>query len=260
MLRPGRKIRTYVVIMENEKFWDTLTERVVNAKKSDKKPLMIFDLDGTLVEHHYRIYHIFVELARELNFPEYAKSIIYDSKPEEYRYHPRETLEKIGLEEKFIKIMLSPWLKYFLSSKFLHYDHPMKGGYYFVRNILSLGIKIVYLTGRDVPNMGEGTRTWLEKFNFLDNSGLTELNMKKDLSISNAESKRIACDEMNSSGQAVLVVENEPKELEFMLNVFPKSIGVLMDTPNSGLPARLPSDVFKIKQFGELNSLYNRLI
>ncbi len=246
--------------MDIEKFWDTLTRRVISAKKSDKSPLMIFDLDGTLVEHHYRIYHVFVDLARELNFPEDAKSLIFDSNPEEYGYHPRETLENIGLNEELIEKMLAPWLKYFLSSKFLHYDHPMKGAYYFVRNILSLGVKVVYLTGRDVPNMGEGTRAWLEKFNFLDNSGLTELNMKKDLSISNAESKRLACEEINASGQAVLVVENEPKELEFMLGVFPKSIGVLIDSPNSGLPARLPSDIFRIKQFNELNSLYNRLI
>lgn len=221
---------------------------------------MIFDLDGTLVEHHYRIYHVFVELARELDFPDDAKSLIFDSNPEHYSYHPGETLENLGLSEELISKMLSSWLDYFLSNRFLQYDRPMKGAYYFVRNILSLGLRVVYLTGRDVPNMGEGTRSWLEKFNFLDRSGRTELKMKKDLSISNAESKRIACNELNSSGAAVLVIDNEPKELEFMLNVFPESIGVLMDSPNSGVPAQLPPETFIIRQFNELNSLYNRLL
>jgi hypothetical protein len=246
--------------MNRDKFWDTLAGRVTAARESNKNPLMIFDLDGTLIEHHYRIYHIFAELAGELNFPEYVKAIIFDSNPEEYEYDPKTTLRNIGLDEEYIEKMFRPWLSYFLSNRFLTYDRPIQGAYYFVRNIISLGIKVIYLTGRDVPNMGEGTRTWLRKFNFLDNSGLTELKMKTDLSISNAESKKIACDEIKASGQAVLVVDNEPKELEFMLGVFPESVGVLMDTPNSGMPGKLPWDTLTIKHFDELNSIYSRLL
>ena len=246
--------------MELDRFWDTLSGRISQVRESGKSPIMIFDLDGTLVEPHYRIYNIFVELAGELNLPDDAKSVIFDSNPDQYSYHPEETLENLGISEELISKIMSSWLGYFLSNRFLQYDRPMKGGYYFVRNILSLGVKVVYLTGRDVPNMGEGTRQWLEKFNFLDRSGRTELIMKRDLSITNAESKHVACKEMNSSGEAVLVIDNEPKELEFMLNVFPESIGVLMDSPNSGIPAQLPPETFIIRQFKELNSRYNRLL
>ena len=246
--------------MDHNIFWETLAGRVSAAREANQSPLMIFDLDGTLVEHHYRIYHIFVELAGELNFPEYVKAKIFDSNPEKYEYGPSETLRNIGVEDEYVKKMFKPWLDYFLSNRFLTYDRPIQGAYYFVRNIISLGIRVIYLTGRDLPNMGEGTRTWLRKFNFLDNSGLTELNMKTDLSITNAESKRVACDEIKASGQAVLVVDNEPKELEFMLSVFPESVGILMDTPNSGIPGRLPWDTLTIKHFDELNSLYSRLL
>jgi hypothetical protein len=45
-----------------------------------------------------------------------------------------------------------------------------------------------------------------------------------------------------------------------MLNVFPESLGIHMDTPNSGMPGRLPADTLKIKHFDELNDYYSRLL
>ena len=237
-------------------FWQKVSEKVQATSNAGIKPILIIDLDGTLVDYTMRTYMIFKKALSTLDISNEVKQKVEDIKREDYDYFPRSNFERADIGDvKIIDELTSFWEKHYFTNHYLKYDRQMPGAYKFISNILELGINIVYLTGRDEPNMGDGTKAWLEQQGFLkDSDPRCRLLMKTNLEIENYESKERNGKAIGDMGQPVLIIDNEPIELQTMWERFPGAIPVLMDMPNSGKPAKLPDDIFMIKDFLQLNA------
>lgn len=241
-------------------FWATVSQQSQEVLGAGDTPFLIIDLDGTLVDYTLRTYQIFQKALQELDLPDKIKKIVNDIKPEDYDYFPKTNFIKLGIKDKSIIDKLTDfWTDHYFTNQYLHYDRQIPGAYDFITCVLSLDINVVYLTGRDDENMGEGTRTWLEKNGFLDNhNSRCRLMMKMDLTIENFESKARNGEKIGKLGQPVLIVDNEPIELETMCGRFPEATPVLVEMPNSGKPATLPPNTLKVENFLELNSVFKK--
>lgn len=241
-------------------FWNMISEKAQAAALSGNRPILILDLDGTVVDYTGRTYMIFQKAIEDLGLPDDINRLVNSIKAEDYDYYPRSNFIRIGIkDEKIVKKLTDFWDKNYFTNHYLKYDKQMPGAHEFVENILSLSMDVVYLTGRDDQNMGEGTRAWLYENKLLKRGDeRCRLMMKMDLEIENFESKALNGERIGAQGQPILIIDNEPIELQTMSERFPEAFIVLVDMPNSGKPATLPDDILKIKDFRELNSLYKK--
>ena len=239
-----------------ENFWETMAKRAESLNYDGHRPVMVIDLDGTIVDYTLRTRMIFLK-AIELNgLPLETLAQIENLAPQKYEFNPKETLANAGIaDSQTVAKLYDFWKRYYFSNCFLEYDKQMPGALEFVQHIRQHQIDIVYLTGRDYQNMGEGTRAWLEANRFLNQGDYRHrLLMKDDLSYINYEAKARNREKITKLGKPIILIDNEPIELFTMLGHFPEAYPVLVETPNSGRPAELPEHTLKIKDFSELNS------
>src|SRR5690606_29410904 len=102
------------------------------------------------------------------------------------------------------------WFERFFTSEYLQFDHPYSGAPEFVQKLVDLGAQVVYLTGRDEPNMGEGTRKNLIRDRFPWNVSNTHLMMKPSFEMPDLEYKQSAAGFLRENGVLVASFENEP--------------------------------------------------
>jgi len=238
-------------------FWLTIIKKIEKNKTSEKIPIVVIDIDGTIAQHYLRTHEIFLRVAKTFDLPEDVKTSLTNYDPYRYDYYPRKNLLRMGFQDdKMLSAIMEFWEKNFFSNNYLYLDEPIPGAREFAGTILSLGATVIYLSGRDEQNMGDGTRAWLKSHHFVDDHLPVSLFLKTDLSITSVESKIVAGEKIKSRGEPVLIIDNEPGELEALWRNFPQAVTVLLDTPNSGRPGTLPPQTLKIKNFLEINSLY----
>jgi hypothetical protein len=249
----------YLKELTIDNFWDVVKSNIENIHNSGGSPLIVIDLDGTLVDYSIRTYSIFQEIPHKFELPDDIKEKLLSIKPTEFKYHPRENLIALDLNnDELVEKLSKFWEKCFLSNYYLDYDMPFDGVDEFIQNVLSLDMNIVYLTGRDEENMGMGTRAWLKKYKLHPIENRTRLILKTDMDLINYQSKVKGCHMINKLGTPVMLIDNEPKELISIWECFPEAIGILMQTQNSGRPAILPDNTFRIDSFVELNSRFTK--
>ena len=129
------------------------------------------------------------------------------------------------------------WSQRFFASQYLKYDRPYPGAAEFTRKLHALGAEIVYLTGRDEPGMGDGTRSVLLRDGFPWEVERTHLLMKKAAPLSDLEHKKEAAHYIRKHGQLVASFENEPPNLVALSELFPEAMHVFVDTICSDHPA-----------------------
>lgn len=83
---------------------------------------------------------------------------------EEGRIDPRAagTLQQhADLEPADRAALYAFWHARYHEESWLHHDAPFTGAPEFLRQLVHDGYSLVYLSGRDGPTMGQGTRTWM---------------------------------------------------------------------------------------------------
>jgi hypothetical protein len=141
------------------------------------------------------------------------------------------------------------WMKTFFTSEYLKYDVPYQGAPEFAQTLHQLGADIVYLTGRDEPNMGEGTRKNLIRDGFPWEREKTHLLMKPYFEMSDLEYKKSAATFIRERGQLVASFENEPPNLAALYQIFPESMHVFVDTVCSDHHASPCDGIYRIAGF-----------
>jgi phosphoglycolate phosphatase-like HAD superfamily hydrolase len=239
-------------------FWGKLNETAESVIDTGNTPYAIIDLDGTLVDYGMRTFRLFEKALEIIQPSREVVNLVKSIRPEDYNYFPGDDFVRVGITDKqVIKQLTDYWDKYYFSNEYLEHDRPRPGAYEFLLNLLKLKINVIYLTSRDYENMGEGTRAWLYEHRFLKAMDCTRtLMMKTDLKFKNFESKAANCERIAMLGQPVLIIDNEPVDLEAVSNYFPGAITVLIEGLNSGKPAVLPDNVIKLKDFVGLNERF----
>lgn len=232
----------------------------VKAKAGANKqshPLVLLDLDSTLYEVGPRSHQIIMEWtqsAQSAPFPKVRETLL---KLEEMHvgYSLRDTFHAIGLllsEAETKKAWESAkkfWSERFFASEYLKYDRAYPGAAEFARELHALGAELVYLTGRDEPGMGAGTRQKLLSDGFPWETERTHLLMKEASHIDDLEHKKNAARYIREHGTLIASFENEPPNLVALYELFPEAMHVFVDTVCSDRPSKPAKGLYRIKGF-----------
>jgi hypothetical protein len=225
------------------------------ARDRDLRFLAVFDLDSTLFDIRDRQRKIVLSFIQN---PENQKrwpdetSALANFQLETSDFGIRKGLERAGLlkdkHEGFIEALLNYWELWFFHNNFLEHDTPLPGAVEFVKALESLDADIMYLTGRDVPRMLDGTIASLRSIGFPLDEDHVELCLKPEASMDDAIFKMEVLKKAERRYHYVWLFENEPVNLNLISKKCPKVKLVYIESCHAGLE-ELHNELDTIKHF-----------
>lgn len=215
---------------------------VRKAYNKQKRPMVIFDLDGTLFDNRPRILQILKEYGEEelKGVRDKAAKKLINLDISNVRYMLTDTLKAIGIKESaIINNAAVFWSKRFFSDEYLKYDEPTAGAVDFVRKLYSNGARIVYLTGRDAPRQLIGTVKALRDNGFPIGIQGTELIMKPTRQTQDAVFKQQVTRYLDHYGQVIAAFDNEPANVNVYQRGFADALVIKFAAPHSPNPPPL---------------------
>jgi hypothetical protein len=220
-------------------------------RPGEPAPVMVFDLDGTLLDNRPRVAHIFHELgeAWREKHPREAAALAA-VKRADIVYGLGENLTRIGITDPALLAEgLEFWKARFFYDAYIKYDVQTEGAVDFVRACYTAGATIVYLTGRDLPNMALGTFASLRDCGFPIGVVGTSLVTKPAFEIPDAEFKHDVAPSLVRHGKIVATFDNEPANTNLFLEHHPLAAGIFLDTHHAPTPPELDSRAIVIDSF-----------
>lgn len=239
---------------------DVLAKIESNAKthlSQGSKAYVLLDLDSTLYEVAPRTVRIFKEAVRELHhqIPEPVRQAFQSLGPSVTGYSVEDTWRNLGLCLKDPALsearnnLEAFWSEKFFSNEFLAEDVPYPGTAAFARSLHRLGANLVYLTGRDLPRMGKGTRECLERDGFPIGVDRTDLRMKASHRLDDVFHKVGIAQALAKEGAVVASFENEPRNFAALAEALPDTIHVFVDTICSNKPAPAVRGAYRLSRW-----------
>jgi len=231
----------------------------VKSKATSAKhthPLVLLDLDSTLYEvgpRNHQILREWRETAESKPFAKVLEKLIALDHTLHNGYSMEDTFSLVGLDltdaevAHACSVAKKFWAERFFTSEYLKYDHVYPGAAAFAREVHRLGAEIVYLTGRDEPGMGEGTRNRLLQDGFPFNTERTHLLLKAAFELDDLDHKQGASRYIRDHGTLIASFENEPPNLVALYDIFPEAMHVFVDTVCSDRPAPAGRDMYRIR-------------
>lgn len=240
-----------------------LTEKQVLAEvearaKKTPQPVVLLDLDSTLYEVAPRSHQILREWlasSESSAFPA-VKNALARLEAHHVGYSLRDTFRAIGLSLSEAEVHAAWesakkfWNARFFTHDYLRYDKAYPGAAAFTQRLYDIGTHIVYLTGRDEPGMGDGTRAKLIADKFPWSLTRTTLLMKKHSSLPDLEHKLEAAQYVRERGTLIASFENEPANLSALFHEFPEAMHVFIETVSSDHEAMVCKGLYRITGFG----------
>lgn len=241
---------------------EEVLRRVYQRVSESSHPVVLLDLDSTLYEVGPRTHQILQEWVsfNRAEHPLEIQNAVLQMKEEQVGYSISDIFSALNLafHEPSVKKALESaqhfWFERFFTSAYLTYDRPYPGAAQFTRQLDQLGAEIVYLTGRDEPNMGDGTRANLVRDGFAWSGERTRLLMKSAFHLEDVAHKREAANSVQKYGTLVASFENEPHNLIALRDIFPEAMHVFMDTVCSLKTAQPSEGLYRISRFLEERS------
>lgn len=229
-------------------------------------PVLLLDLDSTLYEVGSRTFQILKEWIASPESREFPKvrDRLTQMKLPEMGYSLLDTFSALGLSvmdlgvEDALKAAKKFWGQRFFTNEYLSFDQTYAGAPEFVQKAYEVGAEIVYLTGRDEPGMGKGTRNRLIRDGFPFDKDRTHLLLKKSFELDDLDHKTKATDYVKRTGNLIASFENEPPNVVALSDIFPAAMHVFVDTIYSDRPALPKAGFYRITGFtAETNSYRN---
>jgi hypothetical protein len=224
----------------------TLFERIVLRSERTPgagTPVVVFDLDGTLLDNRPRTLAIFRELSDSWvgAEPDIA-SRLRGAQASQLAYHVSDSLGMLGItREDLVKQAFEFWRDRFFRDAYLRHDVEVPGASAFARACYDRGATLVYLTGRDLPLMGVGTFMSLRDLGFPIGVAGTELVLKPRADMPDAEFKCYEAPRLARVGTVVAAFDNEPENCNVFAAHYPQADSVFVDTQHlDGAPALDP--------------------
>lgn len=213
----------------------------VRAQVAQSPAVVVFDLDGTLMDNRPRVVAILHELAvawRDLH-PEAAAACARAS-ADDIGYGFVQNLLRLGVVDHALhEEGLAFWKARFFQDPHVKHDIEVTGARAYVKACYDAGAVVVYLTGRDLPNMALGSFASLRDLGFPIGVIGTELVVKPTFEMPDAEFKREVAPELRRLGQVVAVFDNEPANVNLFLEAHPEASGIFLDTQYAPDPPAL---------------------
>ena len=237
-------------LADQQRLLRSIVDRAAELARAGDHPVVVFDLDGTLLDNRPRTAAIFRELATEWapHHPEDALALS-GAVAEKVVYGVTGSLRRLGLRPERHAEVTDYWKARFFRDAHLSHDEPLAGAAELVRALYDVGTQIVYLTGRDLPNMSIGTWASLRDNGFPIGVVGTSLVCKPDFDTPDESFKREVLPLVARLGQPVASFDNEPGNCNVALGALPGAVSVLLDTQHTDdAPEPLP-DVVVIRDF-----------
>ncbi len=214
-------------------------------------PVLVFDLDGTLLDNRPRVARIFHELAEAWAEPHPdAARRLAAATAERIVYGLDENLHRLGIDDpRLHEEGFAFWKARFFTDAYMRYDTETPGALAFVRACYEAGATIVYLTGRDLPNMALGTFASLRDLGFPIGVVGTSLVTKPAFEIPDAEFKHEVAPSLARHGNVVATFDNEPANCNLFLKHHPAAHCVFLDTHHAPNPPPLDPRALVLDSF-----------
>ncbi|TNE90688.1 MAG: haloacid dehalogenase-like hydrolase [Deltaproteobacteria bacterium] len=211
---------------------DAILERIREERAAERLPIVLFDVDSTLVSTKPRNAAIAREFAAVGAHLHPAVERLADCQPDEMGWLVSDALRARGCEdEAVLEALMDFWFTRFFAGDTLVHDVEVPGAVAFARAVHDAGALVYYLTGRDAPNMGAQTVESLGKLGFPLWRGRVVLHLKPTRAIGDRAYKAGAVDDVRSHlGPVVACFENDPGNANLFVEAFPDAIHVWMQT------------------------------
>ena len=219
----------------------TILERVAAAAASGGRPIVVFDLDSTLINTSHRHLAILRAFAEEDGDPALLAAVT-DLHASDFGYDVDGPLRATGLlHASRAKALERFWWDRFFHPDWLVHDRPVPGAVAFVEAVSAAGALVVYLSARSARRLGDATVLSLHRLGFPLFRG-AEIVMLRGEDVSDTAFKLGAFPQLDAlHGTVVATFENEPGHLNAFARHYPDAVHVLIDTCHShGAPALDP--------------------
>jgi beta-phosphoglucomutase-like phosphatase (HAD superfamily) len=225
--------------------------RRCRAERSHTTPVVVFDLDGTLMDNRPRTVAILREFAeRYRDVDGELAQRLECARPHDLEYLLADSLERLGAHHtELVADMQAFWRERFFADSHLPHDVALPGAVEFVRACYDAGAILVYLTGRDLPLMGQGTFASLRDLGFPIGVAATELVLKPDASMPDEAFKRLAAPDLARVGHIIAAFDNEPANCNVMRAHYPDAHVVFVDTQHMPGAPELGAGVSVVHDF-----------
>lgn len=215
---------------------------VARARDRRARPsVIVFDLDGTLMDNRPRVVAILHELAAHwrARHPAAAEACAR-AQVDDIVYGFLENLKGLGVHDLALHAEgLEFWKERFFKDKHVQHDVEVLGARDYARACYDAGAVLVYLTGRDLPNMALGSFASLRDLGFPIGVVGTELVVKPTFETPDADFKRDVAPALARLGDVIAVFDNEPANVNLLLAAHPAAEGVFLDTQFAPNPPAL---------------------
>jgi len=200
---------------------------VIRRTQASDRPVIVFDLDGTLLDNRPRTVAILNELAE--HWHDHAEPL-RGAAIESTVYSLGENLEILGIPEPHHEPAFLFWKERFFHDDYMHHDIALPGAVDFARTLYAAGANLVYLTGRDLPGMALGTFKSLRDEGFPIGVVGTELVVKPAFETPDADFKQDVAETLSRLGEVIASFDNEAANCNLLLNEHPESLAFFVDT------------------------------
>ena len=228
-----------------------VVERVRALRAGREPAVIVFDLDGTLLDNRPRVVAILRELGEHWRaaHPE-AAACCARAEPDGIVYGIAENLRRLGVADPLLhREGFTFWRERFFADPHVRHDVEVRGARAFARACHDAGAIVVYLTGRDLANMALGSFASLRDLGFPIGIIGTELVVKPRFETPDVVFKRAVAPELARLGTVVAAFDNEPANVHVFLEAHASSLGVLLDTQHAPDPPPLDERVVVIQSF-----------
>jgi hypothetical protein len=229
---------------------------IEQAQNEHRDPLVVFDLDGTLYDNSHRTLRILLEFAHTHALRHRALlDALHRFAPIALKYRVSDTLAALGYDDPALHAeVFAFWRERFFTDAYCFYDLPVPGAVELAREVHRRGGVPCYLTGRDAPNMLQGTLGALKRDGFPVGLDSTRIILKPAFEMDDNAFKEGVIARLRSTGRVVGSFDNEPGLCNLFKLSFPDAAVVWLDTSHApGAPA-LRDDVARVKDFTALVS------
>jgi len=230
-----------------------LIQRAEDTVHQGKQPVVMFDLDDTLVNTRERTLRILQDFAAQTDIQSAYPDDVAKIKMLQViqiQFSLADTLKAVGvINDDLTKKASDFWINRFFTNEYCAKDQPNPGAAKYLHLLARAGAKIVYLTGRDTPRMGDGTEANLILNRFPTNPSQAILIMKPDSKLDDLVFKESQYSAVTAMGEVIGMFENEPANINSMADAFPNAEAIFLDTIHSPKPDVPEERVEWVKDF-----------
>lgn len=210
-------------------------------------PVVLMDLDSTAFDNVPRTTAIIREFADDTYNAPLLSAL--ESLPQVgLPYLLKDILGMIGYADLAPQIFPF-WKHRFFTDPYLSYDTPLPGAAEFCRTVHAAGATLVYLSGRDSPNMLVGTSASLRRHGFPVGLAHTVLVLKPTFEQPDLEFKTDVVAFLRTLGEVVGSFDNEPANCNLFATEFPRGLHARLVTNWAPNPPPLDRLVVELAGF-----------